>query len=80
VSANRSVQSQTWTRRLESLTDGTFAIVLTLLVLEIHRPAGRPGRLASAITSPGRHAAGTDTDTDGSTRAASPIRAPAYRE
>jgi uncharacterized membrane protein len=35
--------------RLEALCDGVFAIVLTLLVLEIHRPSGMPGNLAREL-------------------------------
>lgn len=37
------------TGRLEALCDGVFAIVLTLLVLEIHRPGGHPGALAQEL-------------------------------
>jgi uncharacterized membrane protein len=37
------------TGRLEALCDGVFAIVLTLLVLEIHRPGGQPGTLAREL-------------------------------
>jgi hypothetical protein len=34
------------TGRLVALCDGVFAIIITLLVLEIHRPGGEPGSLA----------------------------------
>jgi|SRR5579859_3758619 len=37
------------TARLEALSDGTFAIIITLLVLEIHRPAAAPGALAAEL-------------------------------
>ena len=37
------------THRLEVLCDGVFAIVITLLVLEIHRPSIISGRLASDL-------------------------------
>lgn len=30
-------------RRIESFSDGAFAIIITLLVLEIHRPNAAPG-------------------------------------
>lgn len=33
------------TRRLEAFSDGAFSIIITLLVLEIHRPAAEPGKL-----------------------------------
>jgi uncharacterized membrane protein len=32
------------TNRLEALSDGAFAIVITLLVIEIRRPDARPGK------------------------------------
>lgn len=35
--------------RLEGLSDGTFAIIITLLVLEIHRPAAAPGQLGAEL-------------------------------
>jgi uncharacterized membrane protein len=37
------------TRRLESLSDVTFAIIITLLVLEIRRPNAAPGELAAEL-------------------------------
>jgi uncharacterized membrane protein len=37
------------TDRLVILCDGVFAIILTLLVLEIHRPNAEPGRLAQEL-------------------------------
>jgi uncharacterized membrane protein len=37
------------TRRLEGFSDGAFAIIITLLVLEIHRPAAAPGRLGEEL-------------------------------
>jgi uncharacterized membrane protein len=38
--------SFTDTDRLVALCDGVFAIIITLLVLEIHRPSAEPGMLA----------------------------------
>ena len=35
--------------RLEALSDGTFAIIITLLVLEIHRPDAASGHLAHEL-------------------------------
>ncbi len=35
--------------RLEALSDGAFAIIITLLVIEIHRPSVTPGRLAGEL-------------------------------
>jgi uncharacterized membrane protein len=35
--------------RLEALSDGAFAIIITLLVIEIHRPNATPGRLAGEL-------------------------------
>jgi len=36
-------------RRVECFSDGAFAIVITLLVLEIHRPNVAPGRLGAEL-------------------------------
>ncbi len=35
--------------RLEALSDGAFAIIITLLVIEIHRPSTTPGNLAGEL-------------------------------
>jgi uncharacterized membrane protein len=35
--------------RLEALSDGAFAIIITLLVIEIRRPSATPGRLAGEL-------------------------------
>jgi uncharacterized membrane protein len=37
------------TRRLEGLSDAAFSIIITLLVLEIHRPSAAPGRLGEEL-------------------------------
>jgi uncharacterized membrane protein len=37
------------TSRVEALSDATFAIIITLLVLEIHRPAAAPGHLTHEL-------------------------------
>src|ERR1700724_3796930 len=37
------------TPRLEAFSDGAFAIIITLLVLEIHRPNSAPGQLAGEL-------------------------------
>lgn len=37
------------TGRVEAFSDGVFAIIVTLLVLEIHRPMAAPGRLAAEL-------------------------------
>ena len=39
------------TRRVEALSDGAFSIIITLLVLEIHRPAGALGRLGEELVA-----------------------------
>jgi uncharacterized membrane protein len=36
-------------RRLEGLSDGAFSIIITLLVLEIHRPSASPGGLGEEL-------------------------------
>ncbi len=37
------------THRLEGFSDAAFSIIITLLVLEIHRPSTVPGRLGDAL-------------------------------
>jgi uncharacterized membrane protein len=37
------------TRRLEGFSDAAFSIIITLLVLEIHRPGAAPGRLGHEL-------------------------------
>jgi len=37
------------TRRLEGFSDAAFSIIITLLVLEIHRPNAAPGRLGDEL-------------------------------
>lgn len=37
------------TGRVEALCDGVFAIIITLLVLEIHRPSAEPGHLGTEL-------------------------------
>jgi uncharacterized membrane protein len=38
-------------RRVEGFSDAAFSIIITLLVLEIHRPDARPGTLAEELLS-----------------------------
>ena len=40
---------QSETSRVESFSDGVFAIAITLLILDIHVPNSTPGHLASAL-------------------------------
>lgn len=47
--ARRTTAALAHPGRLEGLSDATFAIVLTLLVLEIHRPTSAPGHLAEGL-------------------------------
>jgi uncharacterized membrane protein len=37
------------TRRLEGFSDAAFSIIITLLVLEIHRPNALPGKLGEEL-------------------------------
>lgn len=37
------------TGRIEAISDGTFAIIITLLVLEIHRPASAEGSMGEEL-------------------------------
>jgi uncharacterized membrane protein len=37
--------------RVESFSDGAFSIIITLLVLEIHRPGAAPGRLGQELST-----------------------------
>lgn len=37
------------TRRVEGFSDASFSIIITLLVLEIHRPHAEPGRLGEEL-------------------------------
>jgi uncharacterized membrane protein len=42
-------QSLPETRRLEDFSDAAFSIIITLLVLEIHRPSAAPGTLGEEL-------------------------------
>jgi uncharacterized membrane protein len=48
-SAESQESSLADTTRLEVLSDGVFAIIITLLVLEIHRPTAVPGKLVEEL-------------------------------
>jgi len=39
------------THRMEGFSDGAFSIIITLLVLEIHRPGAAPGRLGQELST-----------------------------
>jgi uncharacterized membrane protein len=39
------------THRLEGFSDGAFSIIITLLVLEIHRPSAAPGGLGQELST-----------------------------
>lgn len=47
--AERRSEALVSARRVEALSDATFAIIITLLVLEIHRPIVAVGALADAL-------------------------------
>jgi uncharacterized membrane protein len=49
----RRTTALTATGRAEGLSDATFAIVTTLLVLQIHRPSTAPGQLAQVWPASG---------------------------
>jgi uncharacterized membrane protein len=47
--ADRPAPELPETRRLEGFSDAAFSIIITLLVLEIHRPSAAPGRLGEEL-------------------------------
>ncbi len=47
--ADRHELSLPETHRVEGFSDGAFSIIITLLVLEIHRPAAAPGQLGEEL-------------------------------
>src|ERR1700734_3373371 len=47
--ATRPAPALPETRRLEGFSDAAFSIIITLLVLEIHRPNAAPGRLGEEL-------------------------------
>ena len=47
--ANNKAGGTSETARIEALSDGTFAIIITLLVLEIHRPAAIAGTMGREL-------------------------------
>jgi uncharacterized membrane protein len=49
ANAEERTQSLPETRRLEDFSDAAFSIIITLLVLEIHRPSAAPGRLGEEL-------------------------------
>jgi uncharacterized membrane protein len=48
-SGTRPISDLPETRRLEGFSDAAFSIIITLLVLEVHRPHAAPGRLAEEL-------------------------------
>jgi hypothetical protein len=47
--ANPKESSLAETTHLKMFSDGVFTIIITLLVLEIHRPTAVPGKLAEEL-------------------------------
>jgi uncharacterized membrane protein len=48
-SVNNQTNGASKTARIEAMSDGTFAIIITLLVLEIHRPVAAEGSLGQQL-------------------------------
>jgi uncharacterized membrane protein len=49
MEADQNEKKLTECHRVEALCDGVFAIIITLLVLEIHRPTSEPGMLVHEL-------------------------------
>jgi uncharacterized membrane protein len=47
--AEERIQRLPETCRLEGFSDAAFSIIISLLVLEIHRPSAAPGRLGEEL-------------------------------